>query len=276
MTDPDGRVVLISGCSSGIGRALCEAFLGRGDRVVATARRAETVTELAGDRCLTLQLDVTDAGNISACVAGALEWGGRIDVLVNNAGYGLIGPVAELADEDLRRQLDTNVVGAVALIRAVFPSMAARRRGCIVNIGSVSARLATPFGGAYSASKAALQLLSEALRPEAASFGISVMLVQAGAVATNFANAAAEGIDRYRRPESLYHDRFAGIEDRAAMSKNLSMPVAEFASAVLRALDSPRPPAVLKIGGGARLVPVLALLPKKLLARVLARRFGLR
>jgi NAD(P)-dependent dehydrogenase (short-subunit alcohol dehydrogenase family) len=184
--------------------------------------------------------------------------------------------VAELDGDDLRRQLETNVIGAVGMIRAVTPHMAAQGGGCIVNIGSVSSLLATPYGGAYSASKAALHLLSDALRAEVAPFGISVVVVRAGAVATNFPVAAGRGIERYREPSSLYHDHVGGMIERAGMSKNLAMPADAFARKLARAVMRENPPAVLKLGGGAWLVPMLARLPKKFLAWMLGRKFGLR
>jgi len=273
--DPE-TVVLITGCSSGIGRAVAEESLRRGFRTVATARDPGSIVDLEGDRSLILPLDVTDGASIDRCVDETMEWAGRIDILVNNAGYALVGPVAEVSITDLRRQLETNVIGAVAAIQAVVPHMAAAGRGCIVNIGSVSSLLATPFGGAYSASKAALHLLSDALRPEVAPFGIDVMVVRAGGVATNFPEAAGRGLDRYRDPSSLYHERVAAMEDRAAMSQNLAMNPGDFARRCLDAAERPKPPALLKIGGGARIVPALAMLPKKLLARALGRKFGLR
>ena len=269
------RVVLITGCSSGIGRAVAEEFLKRGDRVAATARNVDSIADLVGDDCLTLPLDVTDRESIARAVAETMGWAGRIDILVNNAGYALIGPVAEISIGDLRRQLETNVVGAVAAIQAVVPHMAAAGGGCIVNIGSVSSLLATPFGGAYSASKAALHLLSDALRPEVAPFGIRVMVVRAGGVVTRFPEAAAMGLDRYRDPSALFHDHVDAMEERAGMSKNLAMPAAEFARRVADAATKKNPPAMLKIAGGARLVPVMAMLPKKLLAWMLGRKFGL-
>lgn len=276
MKTGDSKVVLITGCSSGIGRALAVAFSDQGHRVIATARRPETLNDLAGDRTLILPLDVTDEASIVAAVEAAVDWGGRLDILVNNAGYGLIGPVAELESDELRRQLETNVIGVVGAIRSVTPHMAAQGGGCIVNIGSVSSTLATPYGGAYSASKAALHLLSDALRPEVAPFGISVVVVRAGAVATNFAATAVDGLERYRDPSSLYHDRIDGITERAGMSKNLAMPADEFARKIVSAVVREDPPAVLKLGGGARLVPLLAMLPKKMLAWMLGRKFGLR
>lgn len=275
MTKQTRRVVLITGCSTGIGRALAEEFLRRGDRVAATARNTDSITELAGERCLTLPLDVTDGGSIERAVAETVNWAGRIDILVNNAGYALVGPMAEVSLDDFRRQLETNVVGAVAATQAVVPHMATAGGGCIVNIGSVSSLLATPFGGAYSASKAALHLLSDALRPEVAPFGIHVLVVRAGGVATNFPEAAGNGLERYRDPKSLYRDRIAAMEERAGMSKNLAMSAADFARRVADAATKKNPPAMLKIGGGARIVPAVAMLPKKLLAMTLGRKFGL-
>ena len=276
MTQDGQRVVLITGCSSGIGRALAEEFLDRGNRVTATARNPESLADLAGDRCLILPLDVTDGESIDRAVAETLEWAGRIDILVNNAGYALVGPVAEISVDDLRRQLETNVVGAVAAIQAVVPHMAEKGRGCIVNIGSVSSLLATPYGGAYSASKAALHLLSDALRPEVAPFGIHVVVVRAGGVATNFPEAAGRGLERYHDPSSLYHDKVGAMEERAEMSKNLSMSAADFARRTVDAVTRKNPPAMLKIGGGARIVPAMAMLPKKLLAKIMGKKFGLR
>ncbi len=276
MTRNAERVVLITGCSSGIGRALADESLRRSYRTIATARNPASLADLEDSGSLILPLDVTDPESIDRAVAATMEWSGRIDILVNNAGYALVGPVAEIAIDDLRRQLETNVIGAVAAIQAVVPHMAAAGGGCIVNIGSVSSLLATPFGGAYSASKAALHLLSDALRAELAPFGIRVMVVRAGAVATNFPEAAGRGLDRYHDPSSLYHDQVGAMEQRAAMSKNLAMSATDFASRCLDAAMRPNPPVMLKIGGGARIVPALAMLPKKLLARMLGRKFDLR
>ncbi len=270
------RVVLITGCSSGIGRAMAEECRRRGFRTVVTARDPAALTGFAGDRSLILPLDVTDGVSIDRAVADAIEWAGGIDILVNNAGYALVGPVAEVPLDGLRRQLETNVVGAVAVVQAVVPHMISAGGGCIVNIGSVSSLLATPFGGAYSASKAALHLLSDALRPEVAPFGIHVVVVRAGGVATNFPEAAGKGLERYRDPSSIYHDKFGAMEERAAMSKNLAMPAADFARRTMDAATRRNPPAILKIAGGSRIVPVVAMLPKKLLASVLGRKFGLR
>jgi len=180
-------VVLVTGCSSGIGAALVEELVKTGHRVVATARRIDSISSLQGESVLTHELDVTDSRSVEHAVAASLDWGQRIGMLVNNAGFGLMGPTAEIRLEDLRRQLDVNIVGPVALVQAVVPNMARHRRGRIVNIGSVAGVTTTPFSGAYSASKAALHALDEALRMELALFGIEVITVQPGAVASRFA-----------------------------------------------------------------------------------------
>jgi len=274
MADGREEVVLITGCSSGIGRALAEEFLDTGHRVVATARRVETLEGLAGERVLTSHLDVTNADDIERVVGEALAWAGRIDVLVNNAGWGLMGPTAELDPDELRRQLETNVVAPVAMVRAVAPTFVKRRSGRIVNIGSVSGVTATPFAGAYCASKAALHLLSDALRMELAPFGVRVITVQPGAVASEFAANAERGLDRYRTA-SLYSGVAERIEARARLSQEGATAAAEFARKVVAAVTRRRPPAVVRAGKGSLLLPLIGRLPVRIRDRVLGRRFGL-
>jgi len=198
----ENQVVMITGCSSGIGRALVSAFAASGHRVVATARKTGAIEDLVGDGVLALQLDVCDGASISAAVSDALEFFGRIDIVVNNAGYALIGPMVELEPDELSKQLETNVVGVASVTRAVVPQMVDRRDGRIVNIGSVSGVTATPFGGAYCATKAAVHLMSDALRMELAPFGIRVITVQPGAVESHFGERAARAkkITSQRRP----------------------------------------------------------------------------
>jgi NAD(P)-dependent dehydrogenase (short-subunit alcohol dehydrogenase family) len=271
----DQRVVLITGCSSGIGRALAEEFIRRGNRVVATARQESSLDGLDGTDVLLHQLDVTVAASIRRAVAAALEWAARIDVLVNNAGYGLMGPVAELDPNDVRVQLETNVTGPVALIREVVPGMAERGWGRIVNIGSVVGVTALPFGGAYSASKAAIHLLSDALRIELAPLGIAVLEVQPGSIRSRFGDSAARGVDRYNRDGSLYQPVAAFIEGRARASQNDPSPPEELAQRIVDATLRGRPPALLRYGGKSVLIPALGRLPYRLRDRYLSRRFGL-
>lgn len=270
-----GPVVLVTGCSSGLGRALVGAFAEAGCRVVATARRVETVEGLAADRVLVHPLDITDPEQRGAAVEAATEWAHHPDVLVNNAGWGLIGPAAELDLDDVRRQLETNVVATLAMIQTVVPGMAARESGRIVTIGSVSAVTTTPFSGAYCASKAAVHSLCDALRMELGQFGIAVVEVQPGAVESSFADTASHGLDRYRRPESLYRSLVDRIEARARLSQQRPTPATEVARRVVRGALSRRPPAVLRVGHGSRLLPLIGRLPTGLRDRILRRRFGL-
>ena len=174
-------VVLISGCSTGIGRALAVEFAARNWRVFATARRLEVINDLKAPNVNVSVLDVTDEKSIKACVNSVIAKAGRIDMLVNNAGLLLIGPLVELESDELRRQFETNVIGLAALTRVVAPYMIEKRSGKIVNISSVSGVLPTPFAGAYCSTKAALTAFSDSLRMELAPFGVQVITVQPGA-----------------------------------------------------------------------------------------------
>jgi NAD(P)-dependent dehydrogenase (short-subunit alcohol dehydrogenase family) len=271
----DQLVVLITGCSSGIGRALAEEFISRGHRVVATGRQESGIEDLAGPDVLLQQLDVTVAASIRRAVAATCEWAGRVDVLVNNAGYGLMGPVAELDPNDVRVQLETNVTGPIALIREVVPGMAEQGWGRIVNIGSVVGVTALPFGGAYSASKAAIHLLSDALRMELAPLGIAVLEVQPGAIRSRFGDNASRGVDRYTREGSLYQPIADFIEARARASQSDPSPPGELARRIADATLSSRPPKVLRYGKNSFKVPAIGRLPIRLRDRIFSRRFGL-
>jgi NAD(P)-dependent dehydrogenase (short-subunit alcohol dehydrogenase family) len=189
-----GRVWLITGTSSGFGRAIAEAALAAGDTVVATARRPEALDSLAAahpDRVVPVALDVTDPARIAAVVAEVLLWYGQIDVLVNNAGLGLVGAVEETTDRELRDLMELHFFGPAALTRAVLPHM--RRQGCgaVVQMSSMGGRFSFAGVGAYSATKFALEGLSEALALEVAPFGIKVLIVEPGAFRTGFAGGGA-------------------------------------------------------------------------------------
>ena len=274
MARKENQVVLITGCSSGIGRELAKEFAADGHLIVATARRLESIEDLAGDGTHILELDVTDEDSITTAVMEALALCGRIDIVVNNSGYALIGPVAELDTGDLRTQFETNVVGVFAVIRAVVPQMVERRSGRIVNIGSVSGVTATPFGGAYCGTKAAVHLMSDALRMELAPLGIRVITVQPGAVESRFGARAAHGIERYR-DGSIYSKVFDSIEARAGASQEGWMPTAKFARHVVDAVTAPSPPAVFRAGKHSVRLPLLAHLPAVLRDRIFSKRFGL-
>jgi len=181
---------LITGCSTGIGREIARAALEAGHSVVATARRVETVQGFVdefGDRALAVPLDVTDKDQIADAVAAADAAFGGIDVLVNNAGHGYLSAVEEGEDAEVRRLFDTNYFGVVAMIKAVLPSMRARRSGHIVNISSMTGLVANPPNAYYSSTKFALEALTEALAAEVKPLGIKVTAIEPGAFRTDWA-----------------------------------------------------------------------------------------
>jgi NAD(P)-dependent dehydrogenase (short-subunit alcohol dehydrogenase family) len=188
MTNSDeSRVWFITGASSGFGRALAEHAVARGDRVVATARNIDSLADLVASapaRVHAVRLDVTRSGAIDAVLESAILRFGAIDVLVNNAGFGIVGAVEETSDTELRAAFDTMFFGAVALTRAVLPHMRTRRTGTIVQITSMGGLISPPGFGAYCAAKHALEAVSEALAIEVAPLGIHVLVVEPGAFRT--------------------------------------------------------------------------------------------
>ncbi|WP_435771243.1 SDR family NAD(P)-dependent oxidoreductase [Nocardioides sp. SYSU DS0651] len=199
------RTVLITGCSSGIGKATAERLAASGWDVWASARRPETLGGLEAAGCRALALDVTDEASMSAAVREVLDGAGRIDALVNNAGYSQSGALETLDLDDVRRQFETNVFGLLRLTQLVLPSMRAQRSGRIVNIGSMGGRLTFPGGGAYHASKYAVEALSDALRFEVSGFGVRVVLVEPGLITTNFDAAVAAGMPTGEGPYAEFN-----------------------------------------------------------------------
>jgi NAD(P)-dependent dehydrogenase (short-subunit alcohol dehydrogenase family) len=199
MTD---QTVLITGCSSGIGRASAETFLENDWTVYATARDTADIEGLAEQGCATARLDVTEDEDVER-VRGRIESEtGRVDCLVNNAGFGQYGPLEDIPVERLHRQFDVNVYGPHRLTRAVVPMMREHETGTIVNVSSFYGRVSTPGGGAYAASKFALEAMSDALRGELDGLGPDVVLVEPGPVSTNFNERTGEEIDELEQTEA--------------------------------------------------------------------------
>ena len=267
--------VLITGCSSGIGRALADAFRDAGHEVWATARKPEDVEQLAAAGFTARQLDVND-GEALKRLADELEaQHGRLDMLVNNAGYGAMGPLLDGGVDALSQQFETNVFAVVGVTRALFPLLR-RARGLVVNIGSVSGVLVTPFAGAYCASKAAVHALSDALRLELAPFGIQVMEVQPGAIASQFANNAQRQAEQVLAADSAWWPLREHVQARARASQDKSTSAAVFAQGVLAAVGKSPVPAVVRLGNGSTALPLMArLLPRRVLDWALRKRFGL-
>ncbi len=184
----DGKVWFVTGASKGIGLETVRAALRAGDRVVATSRRPTDFAATVGDAegFLAVEMSIPDSASIQRAVDQALARFGRIDVLVNNAGYSLLGSVEELGDEEVRRNFDVNVMGVLAVQRAVLPVMREQRGGQVINLASISASVTGPATGIYSATKAAVLMISEALAAETADFGVRVTAVCPGGVRTDF------------------------------------------------------------------------------------------
>jgi NAD(P)-dependent dehydrogenase (short-subunit alcohol dehydrogenase family) len=199
------KTILITGASSGIGLATAKHFQAAGWNVVATMRNPEATPELNSlDRLIVLPLDVTDLSSIQAAVSATLEKFGNIDVLLNNAGYGLVGPMEAVTPAQLERQFATNVYGPVYTMQACLPHFRARKAGLIMNVTSVGGRLALPFNSLYHGTKFALEGLSESLALELASQGIKVKLIEPGGVRTDF---AGRSLDWLKQPGLTAYDQ---------------------------------------------------------------------
>lgn len=245
-------VVLITGCSSGIGRATAQRFLDAGWRVWATSRDPTDVTDLADAGCRTAALDVTDEEAIDAVVERVVARDGRIDCLVNNAGFGQAGAVEEIPLDRLRAQFEVNTFGPIRLAQAVLPHMREAGRGRIVNVSSMLGRVSYPTRGAYAGSKHALEALTDALRAETAGFGVDVVLIEPGAVNTGFEERLHETESALDEAES--YERLRRLVDRAQRrSERRGMAPERVAEAIYRAATVDRPKPRYVVGWDARL-----------------------
>jgi NAD(P)-dependent dehydrogenase (short-subunit alcohol dehydrogenase family) len=244
------QTVLITGATSGIGRTAALHLAGRGYHVLASGRRRAALDELVrelgdGGRLDAIELDVTDPSSISAAVAEAdrLTGGHGVDVLINNAGFGVAAPMTETTDADIRRQFDTNVFGLMAVTRAFVPRMRERGAGRVINVSSVGGRMTMPFLGAYNATKYAVESMSDALRLELRPFGIEVVVVEPGVINTNFADRSTEGLDRYADASSPYAPAFRHADELRARADSMGVGPEVIARALERAIRSRRPAA---------------------------------
>src|SRR5689334_5879668 len=247
-----GKVWFVTGSSRGLGREFVAAALARGDRVAATARSTASLDDLVaayGDAILPLEMDVTDRAAVFSTVRRAEEHFGRLDVIVNNAGYAQVGAVEELSEQELREQLETNLFGAAWVIQAVLPYLREQRSGHIIQLSSAAGVIAMPLGGAYHASKWALEGLNEALAHEVADFGIKVTVIEPGGFATRSGN----------NPDPLNNGHMAelnpaydGLRRRLAevAGKQPAGDPAAAAKTLLKIVDSDDPPLRVLFGQG--------------------------
>jgi NAD(P)-dependent dehydrogenase (short-subunit alcohol dehydrogenase family) len=223
------KAVLITGCSTGIGRATAERLADGGWTVYATARRPDSIADLREKGCKTLALDVTDEASMRAAVSEVETAEGAVGVLVNNAGYSQSGAVESVKPEDVRAQFETNVFGLVRMCQLVLPAMRRQGWGKIVNVSSMGGKLTFPGGGIYHGTKHAVEAISDALRFEVRGFGVDVIVIEPGLIRTQFAEAAANKIE-------------SGTTDNG--------PYAEFNAAVANATAGAYEGPLAKLGGG--------------------------
>jgi NAD(P)-dependent dehydrogenase (short-subunit alcohol dehydrogenase family) len=282
--------VLITGCSSGIGRAAALSLHRAGFTVYATARRTETLTDLSSRGLRTLALDVTDEESMTQAVAAVEAEAGPVGVLINNAGYGLYGPVEQLPMAEIRRQFETNFFGLVRLTQLVLPGMRRRGRGRILNVSSMGGRITLPGGAFYHASKYAVEALSDALRMEVAQFGIDVVLIEPGPVKTPWNDVAAgslstaadgpaaggpaAGGDAYREYKAAVGASFGKAQ--AGLFGRLGSAPEDIAKVITQAVTARRPRARYLINPVAKgLVAMNRVLPARAYDSVLRRQYGL-
>jgi NAD(P)-dependent dehydrogenase (short-subunit alcohol dehydrogenase family) len=277
------RAALVTGCSSGIGRATAARLSRAGWPVFATARRREALAELETLGCRALQLDVTDEDSMRTAVDAVVEEHGAVGVLVNNAGFSQSGAVEAVPLDQARRQFETNFFGPARLCQLVLPGMRAQGWGKIVNISSMGGRLTFPGGGYYHATKYALEALSDALRFEVAGFGVDVVLVEPGFIRTGFSHAAATalgdgsppaaGDDPYEAFTAGVLASTQGVYDRGMLAR-LGGDPDDVAAVVLDAITTAKPKARYPVTASARLLRALRVaLPDRAWDAVMARSF---
>jgi len=276
---PPRQVVLVTGCSTGIGRATVLEASGRGHFVFATARDPAAVADLGRrENVRALRVDVTDPDSIAAAVGTVAAEGGRLDALVNNAGYGQYGAVEEVSPEEWRAQFDVNVFGSVAVIRAALPEMRKAGGGTIVNVSSIAGKISIPFAAPYCSSKHALEAISDALRIEVAPFGVRVVVVEPGPIGTEFGARARASVERFLRGPGPYAAIYGHAEK--AMNTDFAagmLPPESVARVIVDAIESPRPKTRYKITRMAKTyIPLKRVLTDRMLDRQMRRSLGIK
>lgn len=268
------RSVLVTGCSSGIGRAVAETLHFRGYRVFASVRQEKDIASLAATGMDALQLDLSSSGSISTAVARVLDrTGGRLDALVNNGAYGQPGAVEDLSRDTLRAQFEVNVFGTQELTNRVLPAMRAQGHGRIVQISSLLGFVSLAYRGAYSASKYALEALTDTMRLELRGTGIYLSLVEPGPITSRFReNAYRAFLANIDREASAHREYYRGVEARLGGTKPLpfTLPADAVADKVVHALESARPRVRYRVTAPARFLGAAKrALPDRLMDRML-------
>ncbi len=276
---PRPQNILITGATSGIGRAAALDLAAAGHRVFAAGRNQRALDELSATANVSAhRLDVTDESSISALRDEVFEQtdGYGVDVLVNNAGYGLAAPMTEVDQDDLRHQFETNVFGLVAVTRAFVPAMQARRTGTVINVSSTGGRISFPFFGPYTGTKFAVEAMSDALRVELRGFGVRVSVIEPGPIHTGFADTTMAGVNRYRDPSSPYASAYANADAARARADRMAGSVDDVTRVIARIIRSKRPAPRYVVPFSSRLMLLASrFVPTRLLDALLARFLGL-
>ncbi len=257
---PDrSQAVLITGCSTGIGRATAERLAKRGHMVYATARRLDAVRDLEAAGCRVLSLDVTDEESMAAAVGAVEEREGAVGALVNNAGYSQSGAVESVRLDDVRAQFETNVFGLIRMSQLVLPGMRREGRGRIVNVGSMGGKLTFPGGGIYHATKYAVEAISDAMRFEVKGFGVEVVLIEPGLIRTEFAAAAVGALNSATDGDGPYGEFNQAVAAQTVgayegPTARLGGGPGRVAKAIEKAITSRRPRARYPVTPSARLI----------------------
>ena len=275
---PGTRVVLVTGASSGIGEDTARRLQALGYIVYGAARRTDRLQALAADGIRPLAMDVTDDASMTSGVNRILEETGRIDVLVNNAGYGSYGAIEDVPIDEARRQFEVNVFGLARLTQLVSPHMRTRGSGTIINISSIGGRLTTPLGGWYHATKYAVEALSDALRMELRPFGIDVVVVEPGGIRTEWASIAADHLEATAEG-SAYADQIRAVAGAMRSESNARRysPPEVIARTVGKIVTARRPRTRYAVGFMAKpLIAARRVLPDRAFDRLISAAFGIR
>src|SRR3954468_5478115 len=254
---PDSHAVLITGCSSGIGRETAKLLAATGRPVYATARKPDSIADLEANGCRLLELDVTDEASTQRAVDEVIAREGAVGILVNNAGINELGPIETLPLDRVRAMFDTNLFGLMRMCQLVLPGMRAQGRGRIVNVGSMNGRFTFPGMGSYCATKHAIEATSDALRHELRPFGVHVSLIQPGMVKTDLGKAAAER--RAGDQDGPYADYMRGVVESAMTYQDgpmarLACEPQDVAVTIRKAIDDERPRARYRVAASAPLM----------------------
>ncbi len=269
------RTVLITGTSSGIGKELTTQFAQKGFNIIVTARNPEALSDLSFDNIRTVKLDVTSEDDIRSLTQYLESEKISVDILINNAGFGMMGPAAETSVEDYKKIFETNFFGQIKFTQAIIPFMPKSEESRIVNVGSVSGVLTTPFASPYCSSKAALNSFSDALRMELKPLRIKVVSVQPGAIKSKFGKNAVEATSKVLKSTSIYKEFEEVIVKRAMASQKMAMDVEVFVKKLIAAITRRNPPALFRAGKLSFVAPFLKkCFPERIIDKVLMKIFG--